>query len=70
MQHLPTLGQAYRLTGKESYARELVAQITHWLDENPCLVGVNWTCAMEVSIRIVNILWGLAFVEGSSLRHG
>ena len=66
MQHLPTLGQAYRLTGKEYYARELVAQITHWLDDNPCLVGVNWTCAMEVSIRIVNIVWGLAFVEGTS----
>ena len=41
MQHLPTLGQAYRLTGKEYYARELVAQITHWLDDNPCLLGVN-----------------------------
>jgi Heparinase II/III-like protein/Heparinase II/III N-terminus len=66
MQHLLTLGQGYRLTGDELYARELVAQITHWLDDNPCLVGVNWTCAMEVSIRIVNVVWGLAFIEGSS----
>jgi hypothetical protein len=65
MQHLPTLGKAYRLTGKETYAQELVAQVTHWLDDNPYLVGVNWTCAMDVAIRIVNIIWGLAFVEGS-----
>lgn len=66
MQHLSTLGKAYRLTGNESYARELVAQITDWLDGNPYQVGVNWTCAMEVAIRIVNIICGLAFVEGSS----
>ena len=65
MQHLPTLGKAYRMTQNESYCRELVAQITHWLDENPCQVGVNWTCAMEVAIRVVNIIWGLAFIEGS-----
>ena len=65
MQHLPTLGKAYCLTGKESYARELVAQVTHWLDDNPYLVGVNWTCAMDVAIRIVNIIWALAFIEGS-----
>jgi hypothetical protein len=65
MQHLPTLGKAYRLTGNELYARELVSQIAHWLEDNPYLIGVNWTCAMDVAIRIINILWGLAFIEGS-----
>jgi hypothetical protein len=65
LQHLPTLGKAYCLTKNERYAQELVAQMTHWLDENPCLQGVNWTCAMDVAIRLVNIIWGLAFVEGS-----
>jgi hypothetical protein len=66
MQHLPTLGKAYCLTNDQRYARELVAQLSHWLDDNPYLMGVNWTCAMEVAIRIINILWGLAFIEGSS----
>ena len=65
MQHLPTLGKAYRLTHDERFARELVAQMLHWLDENPYLTGVNWTCAMDVAIRIVNIVWGLAFIDGS-----
>lgn len=66
MQHLPTLGKAYGLTGDERYALEIVAQVGHWLDENPCLVGVNWTCAMDVGIRIVNILWGMAFISASA----
>jgi Heparinase II/III-like protein/Heparinase II/III N-terminus len=66
MQHLPTLGKAYRLTGKESYAQEVVAQVADWLDDNPYLVGVNWTCPMDVAIRIVNIIWALAFIESSS----
>ena len=66
LQHLPTLGKAYCLTREESYAQELVAQLTDWLDNNPYLVGVNWTCAMDVAIRIVNVIWGLAFIELSS----
>ena len=66
LQHLPTLGKAYGLTGDERYAQEIVAQIDHWLDENPCLIGVNWTCAMDVAIRIVNILWGMAFIPASA----
>jgi hypothetical protein len=66
MQHLPTLGKAYCLTKDERYAQELVEQISHWLIENPCHVGVNWACAMDVAIRIVNILWGLVFVEESA----
>jgi hypothetical protein len=66
MQHLPTLGKAYRLTGNERYAQELIEQVTHWLDDNSYLLGINWTCAMDVAIRIVNIIWALAFVETSS----
>ena len=62
LQHLPTLGIAYGLTRDERYAEELVAQVSHWLDENPCLMGVNWTCGMDVAMRIVNILWGMAFI--------
>ena len=63
MQHLPTLGKAHWLTRDERYTRELVSQVNHWLDDNPCLIGINWTCAMEVAIRFVNILWSLAFVD-------
>jgi len=63
MQHLPTLGKAYRLTKNERYAREIVDQITQWVDDNPCPYGVNWTCAMDVAIRIMNITWAYLFIE-------
>jgi hypothetical protein len=63
MQHLPTLGKAYRLTGDERYATEITSQITHWLDDNPCPYGVNWSCAMEAAIRIMNITWGYLLIN-------
>jgi hypothetical protein len=62
MQHLPTLGKAYRLTKDKRYAEEIVAQLTHWLDDNPCPYGVNWICAMDVAIRITNIIWAYHFI--------
>ncbi len=64
-QHLPTLGQAYWLTQDSRYAEEFVAQIRHWTRENPVPFGVNWACPMDVAIRAVNWLWGLAFFLGA-----
>jgi hypothetical protein len=63
MQHLPTLGKAYRLTKNERYAREIVEQLIQWMDDNPCPYGVNWTCAMDVAIRIMNITWAYLFIQ-------
>lgn len=71
MQHLPTLGKAYRLTTDERYAREIVEQITHWMDDNPCPYGVNWTCPMDVAIRIMNIIWAYLLIENAgSVTNG
>ena len=83
-QHLPTLGKAYWLTGDDRYATEFVAQLTHWMAENPPQFGVNWACTMDVAIRAFNWLWGYAFfhdapqvtpafrraLAGSLLAHG
>jgi len=60
-QHFVRLGQAYWITGDEKYAREFVAQVEDWIESNPWLFGVNWACTMDVAIRAVNWLWGLAF---------
>jgi hypothetical protein len=64
-QHLPTLGKAYWLTEDEKYAREFVAQIGDWIENNPPLYGVNWTGTMDIAIRAVNWLWGYHFFKDS-----
>ena len=65
LQFLPVLAKAHLLTGQQRYrdtARTLVSQ---WIDRNPVAVGVNWTTAMEVSLRaisiclLVDLLWPL-----------
>jgi hypothetical protein len=70
MQHLPTLGKAYRLTKNERYAREIVEQLIHWMDDNPCPYGVNWTCAMDVAIRVMNITWAYLFIQDAPALTG
>jgi hypothetical protein len=55
--HLPTLAIAYRLIGDRSYATAMQAEISAWMDANPCGYGVNWFGTMDVAIRAVNWLW-------------
>src|SRR5688500_11163784 len=52
--HGVRLGQAYLYTLDETYAQELVNQITHWIKANPYEFGVNWAGPMDVAIRAVN----------------
>ena len=64
MQHLPQLALAYRFAaaGKPGfaaparYAETFRNQIIDFIATNPPRFGVNWTCAMDVAIRAVNIL--------------
>lgn len=60
-QHFIRLGQAYWITDDEKYAHEYVAQVNDWIDKNPWPWGVNWSCTMDVAIRVVNWLWGYHF---------
>jgi hypothetical protein len=83
-QHLCALGKAYRFTGEGRYAAEFVAELTHWMDENPPEFGVNWICSMDIAIRAFNWMWGYALFQeapqvtpafrrrlaGSLLAHG
>jgi hypothetical protein len=64
-QHLTVLGQAYVLTGDEKYTNEFIAQITDWIDKNKPKFGVNWTCTMDVAIRVCNWIVAYDYFKGS-----
>lgn len=63
-QHWVTLGQAYRLTGDERFAREISSQLDDFVAANPVGIGINWTCTMDVGLRAVS--WVLAL---DLIRH-
>ena len=55
-QHAVKLSQAYVISHDERYVQYLMRDIQHWMCANQIDVGVNWTCSMEVAIRICNWL--------------
>jgi len=54
--HLITLGRAYALTKDEKFSEEFFRQVVGWREQNPVGRGANWTCAMEVALRAMNLL--------------
>ena len=57
--------EAYQITKDEKYAKEVVDELNDWIDNNPLMYTVNWTCAMEVAIRAVNWIYALTFIKDS-----
>jgi uncharacterized heparinase superfamily protein len=58
-QHWPLLGQAYRLTRDDRFAREIARELQDFTEANPIGTAVNWACTMDVALRAAN--WALAF---------
>jgi len=56
LSHLVTLGQAYAFTNDEKFAAEFFAHVETWHEQNPLGRGANWSCAMEVALRAMNLL--------------
>jgi hypothetical protein len=56
-QHLVTLAKAYRLSGEERFAREILDQWRHWHAENPYPIGINWASSLEVAFRSLSWIW-------------
>ena len=65
--HLITLGRAYALMSEarpsgrasldsESFSQEFLRHVRSWRTQNPVGRGANWSCAMEVALRAMNLL--------------
>jgi len=57
MQWLIPAGQAYLLTQDEKYAEAVKNILADWIDNNPYAYSINWTCTMEVALRILTWTW-------------
>lgn len=75
--HLPLLGRAYYCLGEERYAREAVAQMISWIDQNPVGWGIHWSSSLELALRVISWITTLTLVassraldEGSARRIG
>jgi len=72
--HFLTLASAYSTTNDAAYAAEFWAELRSWIEQNPYGRGPNWTCAMEVALRAINLLAAFEVfrhspvVDGASLR--
>lgn len=62
-QHIFTLGKAYWITSDKKYYMEFKSQISDWIEKNPIYMTVNWTCTMDVAIRVVNWIFGYFLFE-------
>lgn len=56
LHHLVIISKAYVITSNEKYYSYFKESINSWLDANPNGLSVNWTCNMEVAIRVTNII--------------
>jgi hypothetical protein len=71
LQHLPTVGQAWWLTGDRRYSRYFAGVVRDFIRRNPVGFGVQWSCAMDVALRAVSLTLGVEFFQGSpDLTYG
>ncbi|MEM6363612.1 MAG: alginate lyase family protein [Planctomycetota bacterium] len=61
-QFIVPLAQHSLLTSDEESALLASSLICDWIDNNPYRVGVHWTSALEVGIRIFSWIWCMACI--------
>ena len=63
LQHLPSLAYIYKSSGEDEILNEIKNQLFDFIASNPPNYGVQWLTAMDVGIRLVNILITLHIIE-------
>lgn len=59
-QFLVEMSRGYLLTGDERFAQRCQELLLSWIEQNPLYQGVNWTSALEVSMRAISWQWAVA----------
>lgn len=67
--HFLPVACAYASTHDERYSAEFFRQLRSWARQNPYAHGPNWTCAMEVALRAMNLLAAFECFRHSSQLH-
>lgn len=65
-QWLVTMGVAYRITGDEKYANNIITSIISWIENNPEYIGINWVSSLEQALRIITWTFALNLIKNSS----
>lgn len=60
---LVTLAEAYILTKDSRYEDMFFKYLEDWHKNNPVGIGVNWSCTLDVALRVVN------FIVAASIFH-
>ena len=66
LQWLIPIGQGYLLTKNNMYALKARNILESWIDENPYGLSINWSCTMEVALRIISLTWLFHVFKNSS----
>jgi uncharacterized heparinase superfamily protein len=64
--HLPRLAAAYYWLEDERYAREVVAQMLSFIEQNPIGWGVHWTSSLELALRAIAWITSLPLIARSA----
>jgi hypothetical protein len=62
-QHLPNLAYLYTITHDNNLVSEIKNQIFDFMASNPPNYGVQWISAMDVGIRLVNLIFTLQIIQ-------
>ncbi|GJL65036.1 MAG: hypothetical protein NPIRA05_00070 [Nitrospirales bacterium] len=57
MQWLIPVAQVYTSTPKSEYAEFVKEILSSWIDDNPYGFSINWSCTMEVALRIYTFIY-------------
>ena len=64
-QHWSVLGQTFLFTNDDRFALEVARELADFVEANPTGIGVNWTCTMDVGLRVVSWAIGLELIRSS-----